>query len=75
MAAAALCGTRGRLQKRSSTRHKFPLYPLFIFCLLLGHMEKAKGKRRALQTCSRYVQKSAFALSLACQKEPAPLLF
>jgi hypothetical protein len=35
-------------------------------------MEKAKtkGKRRALRACSRCVE-SAFALSLACQKEPS----
>ena len=85
MAAAALRHQRksgemsasGRPQKRTGARHKFPLYPLFIFCLLLEHMEKAKakGKRRTPRACSRCVRKCFCAVScLSKRASPSVVL-
>ena len=73
----------GRLQKRAVARHKFPLYPLVCLCLLLEHMEKAKAKEKEkgerpglarLLSSLVVFKKSAFAFSLARQKEQAPPL-
>jgi hypothetical protein len=55
----------GRPHKRTGAWHKFPLYPLFIFCLLLEHIEKAKakGKRRTpglLSLCSTVLLRCLF---------------
>jgi hypothetical protein len=85
MAAAALRHQRksgemsasGRQQKRTGARHKCPLYPMFIFCMILEHMEKAKARTKGGRPGLALVVvfESSFALSLACQKKSAPPLF
>jgi len=66
----------GRLQKRTGTRHKFPLYPLFIFVCFLNtwkkQKQKAKGGRSGL---ALVVLKVLLRCLLLVKKSPAPLLF
>jgi hypothetical protein len=84
MAAAALrhqrksgeMGASGRLQKRTARGINFLFTPCLFFVCFLNTWKKQKQKAKGGRPGLALVEfESAFALSLACQKEPAPPLF